>query len=87
VSVFWLTSSSLMMEEVRFSETSANIYRTTWRNIPEDSHLHTRRRENLKYHQLQEVLEIPLHASFCLVRIISMQIPTARHYLKVSYLR
>jgi hypothetical protein len=23
-------------------------YETTWRNIPEDSHLHTRRRENLK---------------------------------------
>jgi hypothetical protein len=75
------------MEEVSSSETSANIYQTTWRNIPEDSHLHTRRRENLKYLQLQEVLKIPLHTSFCLMRIISMQIQTATHYLKVSYLR
>jgi hypothetical protein len=38
-----------MMEAVSTSETSVNIYET--RNIPEDIHLHTRRRENLKsYH-------------------------------------
>jgi hypothetical protein len=30
------------------SETSVNFYEATRRNIPEDSHLHTRRRENLK---------------------------------------
>jgi hypothetical protein len=38
---------ALMMEAVRTSETSANFYQTTRRNIPEDSHLHTRCRENL----------------------------------------
>jgi hypothetical protein len=32
------------------SETPANIYQTTRRNNSEDSHLHTRRRENLKSH-------------------------------------
>jgi hypothetical protein len=32
------------------SETSANFYETTWCNVPEDSHLYTRRRENLKSH-------------------------------------
>jgi hypothetical protein len=31
-------------------ETSVNFYQTTWRNSPEHSHLHTRRRENLKSH-------------------------------------
>jgi hypothetical protein len=31
-------------------ETSVNIYRVTRRNIPEDSHLHTYRCENLKSH-------------------------------------
>jgi hypothetical protein len=31
-----------MMEAVSSSETSVNIYQTTWRNIPEDSHLHVR---------------------------------------------
>jgi membrane-bound lytic murein transglycosylase MltF len=41
---------ALMMEAVRSSETSVNFYQTTRRNIPEDSHLHTRRRENLKSH-------------------------------------
>jgi hypothetical protein len=30
------------------SETSVNFYQTTRRNIPEDRHLHTRRRGNLK---------------------------------------
>jgi hypothetical protein len=39
---------ALMMEAVSISETSANFYQTTRRYNPEDSHLHTRRRENLK---------------------------------------
>jgi hypothetical protein len=38
----------LMMEAASSSETSANVYQTTRRKNPEDSHLHTRRRENLK---------------------------------------
>jgi hypothetical protein len=41
---------ALMMEAVSTSETSVNIYQTKWHNIPEDSHIHTRRRENLKFH-------------------------------------
>jgi hypothetical protein len=32
----------------RTSETSVYFYETTWRNIPEGCHFHTRRRENLK---------------------------------------
>jgi hypothetical protein len=32
------------------SETSVNFYQTTRRKNPEDSHLHTRRHENLKSH-------------------------------------
>jgi hypothetical protein len=42
---------ALMMKAARTSETSANFYQTTSRNIPEDSHLHIRRRENLKSHK------------------------------------
>jgi hypothetical protein len=37
-----------MMEASKTSETSVNFYHTTRRYNPEDSHLHTRRRENLK---------------------------------------
>jgi hypothetical protein len=33
----------LMMEAVSTYETSVNLYQTTRRNIPEDSHYHTRR--------------------------------------------
>jgi hypothetical protein len=43
--------TALMMEEVSTSEASINFYQTTRRNIPEDSHLHIRRREDLtSYH-------------------------------------
>jgi hypothetical protein len=39
---------ALMMETASTSETWVNVYQTTWHNNPEDSHLYTRRRENLK---------------------------------------
>jgi hypothetical protein len=47
---------ALMMEAASTSEMSVNFYQTTRRYNPEDSHLHNRRRENLKsykccYHQ------------------------------------
>jgi hypothetical protein len=42
-----------MMEAVSTSETSVISYQTTQRNIPEDSHFNTRRRENLKSHQIK----------------------------------
>jgi hypothetical protein len=51
-----LTASiiALITEAVNTSETSVNLYyQTTRRNLPEDSHLHTRRRENLKHSQQQ----------------------------------
>jgi hypothetical protein len=38
----------LMTNAVSCSETSVSIYQITRRNIPEDSNLHTHRRENLK---------------------------------------
>jgi serine acetyltransferase len=43
----------MMMETARTSETLVNFYQTTWRYNPEDSHLHTQRRENLKYYLKQ----------------------------------
>jgi hypothetical protein len=39
-----------MMEAARTSETSVDIQLRTRQYIPEDSELHTRRRENLKSH-------------------------------------
>jgi hypothetical protein len=43
-----MSDIALMMEAASTSKTSVNLYQTTWRNTPEDSHLHARRRENLK---------------------------------------
>jgi hypothetical protein len=39
------------------SETSVNFFQTTQRKNPEDSHLYTRRRENLKSHELTQIVE------------------------------
>jgi hypothetical protein len=39
-----------MMKAASTPEMSVNFYQTTRRNIPEDSYLHARRRENLKSH-------------------------------------
>jgi hypothetical protein len=41
-----------MMEAVRTSETSASFDVTTRRYIPEESKVHSRRRENLKSHKV-----------------------------------
>jgi hypothetical protein len=41
---------TLMMEAASTSGTAVSFYQTTRRNTPEDSHLHSRRRENLKSH-------------------------------------
>jgi hypothetical protein len=38
------------MEAASTCETSVHLFQTTRRNNPEDGHLHTRRRENLKSH-------------------------------------
>jgi hypothetical protein len=44
-----------MMEAASTSEMSVNFYQATGRNNPEDSHLYTRHRENLKSHVLEQV--------------------------------
>jgi hypothetical protein len=41
-----------MVETGSTSETFVNFYQTTSRDIPEDSHLQTRRRDNLKSHKI-----------------------------------
>jgi hypothetical protein len=47
MTVFWV-AIALMMDAESTSGTSLNFYQTTRRYNPEDSHLHTRRRENLR---------------------------------------
>jgi hypothetical protein len=45
-----------MMEAARTSETLVDIQPTTRQYIPEDSELHTRRRENMKSHKMLRIL-------------------------------
>jgi hypothetical protein len=54
----WQPEISLMTEAASTSETSVNFYQIPWSNNPEDSHLHTRRRENLKSHKAYSELTI-----------------------------
>jgi hypothetical protein len=50
---------ALMKEAARTSETSVDIQLRTRQYIPEDSELHTRRRENLKSHVPSFLVDIP----------------------------
>jgi hypothetical protein len=59
-----------MMEAESTSETSVNFYQTTRRKNPEYSHLHTRRRENLKSHQIAVSPEL---AHFCPSQYTSLE--------------
>jgi hypothetical protein len=53
---------ALMIEAACTSETSVDIYLTTWQYIPEDSELHTRHHENLKSHMnLNNLITVPNH--------------------------
>jgi hypothetical protein len=45
-----------MMEAVRTYETSVYSQETTQRYIPESRHLHTFRRENLKFHKRKSIV-------------------------------
>jgi hypothetical protein len=49
---------ALMTEAARSSETSVNFYQTTRRYNPEDSHLRTHRRENLKSYEISLVYNV-----------------------------
>jgi hypothetical protein len=49
---------ALMMEAARTSETLVSFYQTTRRYNPEDSHLRTHRRENLKSYKEKTFVRI-----------------------------
>jgi hypothetical protein len=53
---------AVIMGAVSISGTSINLYQTARRNIPEDSHLHTRHLENMKSHQFLFVTTVPILA-------------------------
>jgi hypothetical protein len=54
---------ALMLEAARTSETLVNFYQTTRRCNPEDSHLRTHHRENLKSYEAETVSETTCNSS------------------------
>jgi hypothetical protein len=74
-----------MMEAVRSSGTSVNIYQTSWCYIPEDNHLYTCRRGNLKSHQAKrffDELEINMIPFYDFI----FRIESAVRFLTASFL-
>jgi hypothetical protein len=51
-SAYCLHHHPLMLEAVSTSEKSVSFYQTAQRNIPEESHPHRRRLENMKSHSV-----------------------------------
>jgi hypothetical protein len=63
-----------VVRKILTSETSVNFYDTTRRNILEDSHLHTRRRENLISHVMRYVfLDVKHHFYILSERVLSFK--------------
>jgi hypothetical protein len=54
---------ALMMEAASTCETSVNFYQTTRRHNPEDTHLHSRRRENPKSYWVKDCQWDTYHGS------------------------
>jgi hypothetical protein len=71
------------MEAARTSETSVDIQLRTRQYIPEDSVLHTRRRENLKSHIVNLYGEATLR---CIRRFESLRIKKAKRLCSLSFL-
>jgi hypothetical protein len=59
----WMSTEALIMEAARTSETSVDIQLRTRQYIPEDSELHTCRRENLKSHTEEQFLTVHIDYS------------------------
>jgi hypothetical protein len=60
---------ALMMKAANTSKTSANFHRILWHKKPEDSHFHTRLRENLKPHQPTRDKPVSCNWTNCLKRL------------------
>jgi hypothetical protein len=63
INVSEVLAASMMMEVARTSETMVNFYQTTRRYNPEDSHLRTHRRENLKFYFVDSRFRINLRSN------------------------
>lgn len=68
----------------RLSETSENFYKITWYNIPRNSYLHTRHRENLKYPPKgSKPLTVTLYTINVRINNSESEVSTGRSYLRV----
>jgi hypothetical protein len=70
------------MEAARTFETLVNFYQTTWRYKPEDSHLRTHRRENLKSYLLGTVAGLLI--SIYYEKIYKIYHPQWNHYMRTE---
>jgi hypothetical protein len=75
---------ALMMEAARTSETLVNFYQTTQRHNPEDSHLPTHCRENLKSYSIQYIPSCPLSSKSILTFIYHVMAYTRYSWMNAA---
>jgi hypothetical protein len=79
-----------MMEAINVSETSATFYQTAQLNIPKDSHLHARRRHNLKFHvsmlSVENTYILIIHGFIIFFNVFSLAFSSVSPVLRARHL-
>jgi hypothetical protein len=76
---------SVMVGAANTYETSVNFYQTTRRNNPEDSHLHTSRRENLKSHLKRVFILEYRNILLLLAKHLAIHMLTRKSRIRLQY--
>jgi hypothetical protein len=58
--ISWIQGPALMMKVASTSETSVKFYQCAMRNDTQERHLHSRRLENLRSHNHNPIISIPV---------------------------
>jgi hypothetical protein len=76
---------ALMMEATNTSENSVNFYQNARRYNPEESHLHTRRRENLKSYYILFSCSLIILSGLILSELLTASLKNHKNKIIIIY--